>query len=306
MFADNRTQSPQSLYRSHPDPYLGSAPPNGGRSSNGSANQSSQEEFDIQAHPPSSYPPVSSNLASTISSYLEASEALTVAPQDGVFTSGGLTRNRPNSGPPVKFMDEKVPADYRPPSVNSYNSTKPNSALENRGSPAQTLQVSSASVPSPVSPGFSGSDRSHNIFSGSAFNHKPSAFKPLPHAHQTQMPQAFPFHEMPGHAFPHGLGSHKAPGYLSPNPMDPNLSQQPYASEYEYNNMLKRKQNQSCDNDTQRPNSASTNAPDQSNQVASTETEQNRRVVVPAGKLLRRCAKSCILITGSKVTNSVG
>ena len=300
MYSAKRVASPtNSLYRNNPDPYLGSGSHNGDRNSNGSG----QDDFDLSVSQPSNFGGVTPDLAPPLPSYLDSADNADLGSNDSFSTN--ITRSRPSSGPSEKFgMDQKInSADFRPSSTNSFTVAKNNSLSDSRRSPLSVsgAQIHSSGVPSPLSPqsyNASGGERSMSInpFSASALGYKSSAFKPLPsnQVHGSQYPQHVspPYQHGPSPSLP-GHPQH-IPGYMSPaGSNDSNLPPHAYpnqGSSFDYsNNSYRRKQNSSVDSDCQnRPPQTGSGPPNKNERQGqpTSENDQNKRVIVPAGKML--------------------
>ena len=300
MYSAKRVASPtNSLYRNNPDPYLGSGSHNGDRNSNGSG----QDDFDLSVSQPSNFSGVTPDLAPPLPSYLDSADNAELGSNDSFSTN--ITRSRPSSGPSEKFgMDQKInSADFRPSSTNSFTGAKNNSLLDSRRSPLSVsgAQIHSSGVPSPLSP----QSIMHRVEKDPCplirfphplwdINHLRSS--PYPQTKSTGLNIHNMFLPLTKHGPSPSLPGHPQhiPGYMSPaGSNDSNLPPHAYpnqGSSFDYsNNSYRRKQNSSVDSDCQnRPPQTGSGPPNKNERQGqpTSENDQNKRVIVPAGKML--------------------
>ena len=194
MYAEKKSESPNTVYQNNPDPYLGSAPNSNTHSPANVSNNPSRQDFS-QSSEPNQFAPTSSlstNDASTsaFSSYLSSNESHSLPAGDLPPTTSAAVR--PGSGPPGSYTpDTQLPAQgYRPGSANPLL----NRNQEMRSSPAGSLinnHLTNTKIPSPLSPSSQNASPSERPFvthGGLEYNSTASAFKPLP-ANQLNHPQ---------------------------------------------------------------------------------------------------------------------
>lgn len=302
MYSEKAAESPaNSLYRNNPDPYLGSGAHSGGRSSNGSASHSGQDEFDIRSHQSSTFTAVSSDLAPSLPSYLGGNDGQSLVSNSSLGIN--QPRTHPSNDASTRFNFDGKISEYRPSSANSFSATKHNSGTDLRGSPiVGQSQISESGAPSPISPsyysGIQGHEKSSsNLFSGSCYDYKSSAFKPLPNSHQNHAHSSFASQNPSPHSYQHGPSPpmpgqfHQNVGFIPGANMDRNVPPHAYsqsASDFDYGSSNFRKRpDLSIDSDhshhsrqQQSANQTNSNQPSHN----PSESEQSKKVIVPAGK----------------------
>ncbi|CAK8677294.1 unnamed protein product [Clavelina lepadiformis] len=287
MYGGKRTTSP-NLYRGNPDPYLGSTAQNGDHSSNGSANHSGQEEYDLSTHP-APFVSASSDLTeSSLSPFLNSSDAHALPPTDPI-SNGNLPRHRPGSQPQSKLIgDEQIApvSEYRPQSAGSFSSTNKGSVQDLRGSPVQSTQrpIGALGSPSPKSQR-GGETPTSESFSSAGFDFASghSAFKPLnyphptPFAHQTPSPHSFhPSPPVPGQLQQNAI--HPPPGLFDPSPHGYTAG-----GGFDYGGCHRRRPTSSIDSDHRTTGAPPTSSGDSH---PGAEGEQSKRVIVPADPMV--------------------
>ena len=224
MYSDKKTESPKTMFRTNADPYIGSGVHPEHLPANGETLIKQEIPNPLPTTPfvstsTSSVPQQTNDLiAAAFSSYLNTAESPADANSDSINVNSSVTRNRPGSGPPLKYeTDSLVPVNhYRPSSANIFTTINRGPNSDVRGSP-NFIQQSSNFLPSkipspalsPASQTASPAERPHStnlVPAVSDYAATSSAFKPLPASQSSQnhSQQVYSHHTPSPHSYHHG------------------------------------------------------------------------------------------------------
>ena len=219
MYSDKKPDV-KPIFQNNADPYIGSVVQTETQPANGE-NLAKVEAPNADSAVPfvsttASAPQTNDLIAAAFSSYFNTTESQAlVSTESQSINSSNITRNRPGSGPPLKYNSESLApaASYRSSSANLFSTMNrgPNSEL--RGSP-NLIQHSNnylpGKIPSPLSPASqnaSPAERPHStalVSTAPDYTATSSAFKPLPASQANQAQQVYPHHTPSPHSYHHG------------------------------------------------------------------------------------------------------